>query len=96
MRFFGKHQQGKRAKWAESTMGYEHRKASKPLRLLALYAGGRGGIRTHGRLPYTAFRVRLVMTTSILFRIFLPLRYPKNRLPEIGQTSWANIANIWL
>ena len=36
--------------------------------------GGRGGIRTHGRLPYTAFRVRLVMTTSILFRIsFLAL-----------------------
>ena len=29
--------------------------------------GGRGGIRTHGTLRYTAFRVRLVMTTSILF-----------------------------
>ena len=29
--------------------------------------GGRGGIRTHGTFRYTAFRVRLVMTTSILF-----------------------------
>ena len=45
-------------------------KACNILQLQAL-RGGRGGIRTHGRLPYTAFRVRLVMTTSILFRISL-------------------------
>jgi len=38
MRFLGKHQQGKRAKWAESTKGYEHRKASNRLRLLAFVA----------------------------------------------------------
>ena len=33
------------------------------------FFGGRGGIRTHGTFRYTAFRVRLVMTTSILFHI---------------------------
>ena len=40
------------------------RKARKPNDLLA-FLGGAGGIRTHGRLPYTWFRVRTVMTTSI-------------------------------
>ena len=37
------------------------------------FFGGRGGIRTHGTFRYTAFRVRLVMTTSILFHI--PVSY---------------------
>ena len=32
------------------------------------FAGGSGEIRTRGRLPVTAFRVRLVMTTSIRFQ----------------------------
>ena len=31
--------------------------------------GGSGGIRTHDTLPYTWFRVKAVMTTSIHFRI---------------------------
>ena len=31
--------------------------------------GGEDGIRTHGTLRYTAFRVRLVMTTSILLQL---------------------------
>ena len=36
--------------------------------------GGRGGIRTHGTLRYTAFRVQLVIATSILFHsIFIQL-----------------------
>ena len=39
------------------------------MRCKCWHIGGRGGIRTHGTLRYTAFRVRLVMTTSILFRI---------------------------
>lgn len=34
-------------------------------------SGGEGGIRTHVPLRTTAFRVRLVMTTSILLRAFI-------------------------
>ena len=49
------------------------------------YCGGRGGIRTHGRLPYTAFRVRLVMTTSILFRMIGLLRYTGTMKLSTGQ-----------
>ena len=40
--------------------------------------GGEGGIRTHGTLRYTAFRVRLVMTTSIRFHAQM-LVYNKQR-----------------
>ena len=44
-------------------------KCRKPLQYngFRTNCGGRGGIRTHGTLRYTAFRVQLVMTTSILF-----------------------------
>ena len=37
--------------------------------------GGEGGIRTHVPLRATAFRVRLVMTTSILLQIRFANRY---------------------
>ncbi len=37
--------------------------------------GGSGGIRTHVPLRTTAFRVRLVMTTSILLHVFFSLQY---------------------
>ena len=40
--------------------------------------GGEDGIRTHGTLRYTAFRVRLVMTTSIRFHAQM-LVYNKQR-----------------
>ena len=45
----------------------------KTLVFLTLLAkiGGSGGIRTHGTRRYTAFRVRLVMATSIRFHNYL-------------------------
>ena len=41
-----------------------------------LLLGGSGGIRTHVPLRTTAFRVRLVMTTSIRFLILYSIKLP--------------------
>ena len=45
--------------------------------------GGEGGIRTHVPLRTTAFRVRLVMTTSILLRVLNTCKY--NRIEHSSQ-----------
>ena len=50
-----------------------HKKSGFPqkLRKTTGFHGGRGGIRTHVPVKATRFRVELVMTTSILFQVFV-------------------------
>lgn len=46
-----------------------HKRGTRPKGLIPLFIDGSGGIRTHVPLRTTAFRVRLVMTTSIRFHV---------------------------
>lgn len=55
-RMWGKHRRGEPSK----------QKRSLPKKAKSVSFGGAGGIRTHGPRKANGFRVRLVMTTSIL------------------------------
>ena len=62
----------------------DFQKIQKPATIaITGFVGGEGGIRTHVPLRTTAFRVRLVMTTSILLHIKFT-----------GQTKITGSANI--
>ncbi len=66
----------------------------------AIFVGGRGGIRTHVPLRTTAFRVRLVATTSILFQLscasLISQRPSCRRLESIPQAiEKCNIPGPW-
>ena len=50
----------------ESEKRYFQAKSSLPKKAKSFLLGGAGGIRTHGPRKANGFRVRLVMTTSIL------------------------------
>ena len=55
------------------------KKSEQAIRSLLRRSGGQGGIRTHVPLRTTAFRVRLVMTTSI------PVRMNKKIISDFGE-----------
>ena len=50
-----------------------------------LKCGGEGGIRTHVPVKANAFRVRPVMTASILLLIFLRVRKSPAKMGELSE-----------